>query len=133
MQPYDVRFIAIRSHLSKILEKAIFEKIQRESPHLLMTKFYQAGFKEGQSTVQNVSFLLNSLHGKTNCKKKGFGLLVDLTKAFDCVKRDLLFDILWKRAHNDFERYLVQLIYALYRRSVLKIGDETIEANLGVP
>ncbi|MFN9905931.1 MAG: hypothetical protein ACK56F_07375, partial [bacterium] len=60
--------------------------------------------------------MLNSLHGKTNCKKKRFGLLVDLTKAFDCVKRDLLFDILWKRAKNDSEKCLVQLIYALYHR-----------------
>jgi hypothetical protein len=66
-------------------------------------------------------------------KKKRYGLLVDLTKAFDCIKRDLLFDILWRRAQNDSERHLVQLIYALYRRSVLKIGDEVIEANLGVP
>ena len=102
-----MRFIAIRSHLSKILEKAIADKIQKESPHLLASKHYQAGFKEGQSTVQNVSFLLNSLHGKTNCKKKRYGLLVDLTKAFDCVKRDLLFEILWKRAQNDKERHLV--------------------------
>jgi DNA-binding winged helix-turn-helix (wHTH) protein len=73
------------------------------------------------------------MHGKSNSKKKKYGLLVDLTKAFDCVKRDLLFDILWKRANNETEKHLVQLIYSLYRRSIMKIGDETIEANLGVP
>ena len=66
-------------------------------------------------------------------KKNRYGLLEDLTKAFDCVKRDLLFKILWQRAQNDSEKHLVQLIYALYHRSVLKIGDEILEANLGVP
>ncbi len=66
-------------------------------------------------------------------KKKRYGLLVDLTKAFDCIKRDLLFEILWKRTQNEPERHMVQLIYALYRKSILRIGDEIIEANLGVP
>ena len=40
VQPDDVRFIAVRSHLSKILEKAILDKTQKESPHLLTSKHY---------------------------------------------------------------------------------------------
>ena len=36
----DIRPIVVRSHISKIMEKAILEKIRVHCPHLIETKIY---------------------------------------------------------------------------------------------
>ena len=36
----DIRPIVVRSHLSKIMEKAILERIKLESPHLIKSQVY---------------------------------------------------------------------------------------------
>ena len=36
----DIRSIVVRSHISKIMEKAILEKIRVQCPHLIETKIY---------------------------------------------------------------------------------------------
>jgi hypothetical protein len=54
----DIRPIVVRSHVAKILEKAIMAKVAALAPHLLQTRIYQTGFKEGTSTATHVSRLL---------------------------------------------------------------------------
>jgi hypothetical protein len=71
----DIRPIVVRSHVSKIMEKAILEKINLTCPHVIASKVYQTGFKEGKSTAIHASRLLNEVHGR---KKRKFNLLVDL-------------------------------------------------------
>ena len=51
----------VRSHISKIMEKAILAKINECSPHLIESKMYQTGFKEGKSTAIHVSRLLKEV------------------------------------------------------------------------
>jgi hypothetical protein len=58
----DIRPIVVRSHLAKILEKAIMAKVAALAPHLLQTRIYQTGFKEGTSTATHVSSLLIQIH-----------------------------------------------------------------------
>jgi hypothetical protein len=41
----DIRPIVVRSHIAKILEKAIMAKVAAVAPHLLQTRIYQTGFK----------------------------------------------------------------------------------------
>jgi hypothetical protein len=36
----EIRPIVVRSHLSKIMEKAILEKIKSQCPHLIASKVY---------------------------------------------------------------------------------------------
>ena len=71
----EIRPIVVRSHVSKIMEKAILEKISSTCPHVIASKVYQTGFKEGKSTAIHASRLLNEVHGP---KKRKFNLLVDL-------------------------------------------------------
>ena len=52
----------VRSHIAKILEKAIMAKVATLTPHLLKTRIYQTGFKEGTSTATHVSRLLSQIH-----------------------------------------------------------------------
>ena len=54
----EKRPIVVRSHISKIIEKAILAKINECSPHLIESKMYQTGFKVGKSTAILVSRLL---------------------------------------------------------------------------
>ena len=103
----DIRPIVVRSHLSKIMEKAILTKINSCCPHLIKSKVYQTGFKEGKSTAIHASRLLNEVHGN---KKTNFNLLFDLQKAYDSVDREILWEILEKRCKNDSEKAIVQLM-----------------------
>ena len=71
----EIRPIVVRSHISKIMEKAILAKITDGCPHLIESKMYQTGFKEGKSTAIHVSRLLREVQGK---KRRKYNLLVDL-------------------------------------------------------
>ena len=79
------------------MEKAILERIKNTCPHLIKSKVYQTGFKEGKSTAIHVSQLLNEVHGT---KKGQFNLLIDLQKAYDSVDRMILWKLLRKRCKN---------------------------------
>jgi hypothetical protein len=87
----EIRPIVVRSHISKIMEKAILEKIKSTCPHVISTKVYQTGFKEGKSTAIHASRLLNEVHGR---RKRKFNLLVDLQKAYDSVDRTILWRLM---------------------------------------
>jgi hypothetical protein len=96
----DIRPIGVRSHLSKIMEKALLNALMKdENKHILSTKNYQSGFKQHQSTAQNMSFLMQCLHSKQKEDHK-FILMVDIKKAFNSVKRKLFFDIIRKRCRT---------------------------------
>ncbi len=71
----DIRPIVVRSHISKVMEKAILQRIKDTAPHLVKTKMYQTGFKEGKSTAIHASRLLHEVHGRN---KRKFYMLIDL-------------------------------------------------------
>ena len=126
----EIRPIVVRSHIAKIMEKAILAKIKEEAPQLLESRMYQTGFKEGKSTAIHASRLLQEVHGR---KKRKFNLLVDLQKAYDSVDREILFEILKKRARSNKEEFLISLIEELHRTSLIEIGTSTVVAEMGLP
>jgi len=71
----EIRHFVARSHISKIMEKAILAKIKDTCPQLIDSKMYKTGFKEGKSTANHASRLLREVHGK---RKRRYNLLVDL-------------------------------------------------------
>jgi hypothetical protein len=93
----EIRPIVVRTLVSKIMEKAILEKIYKTCPHVIASKVYQTGFKEGKSTAIHASRLLNEVHGR---RKRKFNLLVDLQKAYDSVDRTILWRLLKRRCQN---------------------------------
>ena len=88
----------MRSYLSKIMEKAILTKINERCPHLISSKVYQTGFKEGKSTAIHASRLLNEVHGR---RKRYYILLIDLQKAYDSLDREILWELLEQRSKNE--------------------------------
>ena len=126
----EIRPIVVRSHIAKIMEKAILAKIREEAPHLLASQSYLTGFKEGRSAAIHASRLLQEVHGR---KKRKFNLLVDLQKAYDSVDRKILFEILKKRARSSKEGFLISLIEDLHRTSLIEVGTSTVVAEMGLP
>ena len=93
----EIRPIVVRSHISKIMEKAILYKIKKTCPHLIASKTYQTGFKESKSTAIHASRLLNEVHGR---RKRKYNLLIDLQKAYDSVERQILLRLLKERCRD---------------------------------
>ena len=66
----DIRPIVVRSHLAKVMEKALLAKIERHAPHLLRTQAYQTGFKQDTSTACHATKLLQQVHpGRGKAKR----------------------------------------------------------------
>jgi len=67
------------------MEKAILAKVNESCPHIIESKLYQTGFKEGKSTAIHISRLLKEVQRK---KKR-------------TVDRNLLFRIMRSRCKNN--------------------------------
>ena len=73
-------------------------RLMKAAPHIIESKLYQTGFKEGKSTAIHISRLLKEVQGM---KKRKFNLLIDLQKAYYSVDRNLLFRIMRSRCKNN--------------------------------
>ena len=122
----EVRHIAILSHLSKVIEKAVLDKIVETKSELLKTKLYQHGFKRGKGTPECIAKVLGM-------RSKGRLLFVDLEKAFDKVDRHQLLKVLQDRCKDDRDKHLVDLIRSLLSNTKALFGDILVETNTGVP
>ena len=91
----------VRSHVAKVLEKAIMAKVAALAPHLLQTRIYHTGFKQDISTATHVSRLLTQIHPGQGKKRRNYAALIDLQKAYDTVDREKLWSILTKRCKNE--------------------------------
>ena len=103
--------------MAKILEKAIMAKVAVAAPHLLQTKIYQTGFKEGISKATHVSRLLTQIHPGQGKKRRNYAALIDLQKAYDTVNREKLWRILDSRCRNETDGMLALLIVKMYQKS----------------
>ena len=74
----DIRPMVVRSHVAKIFEKAIMAKVAALAHHLLQTRIYQLGFKEGTSTATHVSRHLTLIHPGQGKKRRSYLALIDL-------------------------------------------------------
>jgi hypothetical protein len=126
----DIRPIVVRSHISKIMEKAILTKINQCCPQLINSKIYQTGFKEGKSTAIHASRLLNEVHGN---RRRKFNLLIDLQKAYDSVDREILWELLEKRCRDESEKAIVKLMMKLHKESTIQVGENEVNAEMGLP
>ena len=54
----------IISHITKILEKAIKNKLEKNDSNFLRTTEYQTGFNAKKSTHKNLTIIINKIKGK---------------------------------------------------------------------
>jgi len=53
-------------------------KVAAEAPHLLQTRIYQTGFKEGTSTSAHICRLMTQIHPGQGKKRRKYAALIDL-------------------------------------------------------
>ena len=84
----NYRPISLLPMISKIFEKVLFEQIEKFSEKPLSPNLY--GFGKGHSTEQALLYLLKNW--QKNLGKSGVirTVLMDLSKACDCLPNDLL-------------------------------------------
>ena len=60
----DIRPIMVKSHLYKIMEKTLLNKIKQRGSSLLHSSSYQNGFKENRSTGNDLATVVKRIHGR---------------------------------------------------------------------
>lgn len=101
---------------------------------LLESAEYQRGFKKGMSTRSNLAEIIGIVSEDVGKRKLGMRTLlsVDLSKAYDKVRRNLLFEVLDKRAKEPAEKMMVKLIDEMYLGQKMFVGEHMFEVNMGV-
>ena len=127
----NYRPITILASESKIFERILYDQIKVFFPF----SRYLCGFREGYSTQHALLRLLETC--KEFLDKKGYvgAVLIDLSKAFDCLDHDLL---LAKLDAYGFSRNALKLIcsYLSERRQRVKVNgtfSTWCYSKMGVP
>ena len=117
----NYRPISILPSFSKIFERLMFQQITSYVSNLLSP--YLCGFRKGYNAQHALLRLKNNLN-KSLDKKENIGLMMmDLSKAFDCIPHDLLIAKLYAYG---FDKSSVRLIhsYLKERHQRVKINSE---------
>ena len=129
----NYRPISILPTISKVYERHLLTQLEKYSPNILSP--YLCGFRKGYSTQHA---LLNLLQNWQRCLDKSGvvgTVLMDLSKAYDCISPNLL---IAKLAAYGFDRDSLKLLYnyMTYRKQRVKIGSSLsnwLEIILGLP
>jgi len=129
----NFRPVSILPVLSKIYEKVIHTQVSTYFNNILSNR--QFGYRKGMSTQTPLLVMTEIWKKATDEKKKFAALLIDLSKAFDCISHELL---IAKLEAYGFSRSALGLIaaYLSDRKQRTKIGDHYStwhNVKVGVP
>jgi len=82
------RPIALTSHVGKIMEKIINERLKYYLEKMELIKVYQSGFRKGRSTIDPAICLENEIRKAQVNKERVLSVFFDVEKAYD---------MLWKQ------------------------------------
>lgn len=90
----DLRPISLLSVLSKVLEKILDEQIRSflDANHILPV--HQSGFRKGYSCTTALTKVTDDIFCGTDANKVTVLVLIDFSKAFDCINHELLIELL---------------------------------------
>ena len=94
--PSNYRPISVLTHINKIFEKVLFNRLSSHLTKHNLLYNYQYGFREGHSTTQALVELTDNLKTSIDNGNHACGIFIDLTKAFDTVNHSILIDKLNK-------------------------------------
>lgn len=112
--PCNYRGISFTNCISKIMMGMICQRITEWVNRNQILHEYQAGFRKGYSTVDNVYNLTSIVQIKFAEKKKVYGFFVDFKAAFDRVPRRLL---IYKLHQIGLSTKIVNFIEKVYQNT----------------
>ena len=129
----NYRPITVLSAISKVYERLMSEQIVVYSESFLFQ--YLCGFREGYSTQQALVRFLEKCKSVLDKKGVAGAILMDLSKAFDCLNHELL---IAKLSAYGFSRSALKLIhsYLSERQQRVKVNGSfstSKQTSLGVP
>lgn len=131
----NFRPISILPTISKILEKLINKRLVNFLHSNNILSSYQYGFRQGRSTGEAVSELINSIVDSLDEKRKCLCIFLDIAKAFDTVSIPLLLCKLEKLGVRGLPFNLLQN-FLTNRTQRVKIENwlsDTLPVKCGVP
>lgn len=133
--PNNYRPVCILPVFSKVLESALKSRIVtffEENNLFVCSQFgFRAEKSTGKAIRKVVDFILESLDTSQQCAS----VFCDLSKAFDCLRHDVL---LKKLAYYGFDGSALKMMqsYLENRRQIVQLGtkrSETLASEIGVP
>ncbi|KAG5666863.1 hypothetical protein PVAND_014871 [Polypedilum vanderplanki] len=131
----NYRPISILPAINKILEKVIYDQMIDHMNKYELFPPLQYGFREGRSTNDAVNKVLSFISDARDKKQSVVVLSIDVKKAFDSIKHNIL---LSKMEKIGFRGKIYDLIknYLSDRKQFVKVGDyesDLLTIDVGVP
>ena len=129
----NYRPISILANLSKIYERLLYDQMYSYFDKFFVK--YQCGFRKDYNTQHCLLVMIEKMKEVCDKNKVCAAVLTDLSKAFDCLKHDLLIAKLHAFGF-DYKSLRVMYAYLNNRVQVTKVGSyysEILDIILGVP
>lgn len=96
-QPGSYRPVSLTSHIGKVLETIVNNRLNRFLEHKGIINPHQSGFRQGRSTMEQVVALETEIRSANLGRKSSvLGVFLDMEKAFDIMCRNNLLELLDK-------------------------------------
>lgn len=120
----NYRPISLLSIFSKIIEKAVCNRINKFLTENNLLNSNQYGFREGRSTETAIVNFIQFVNDRMDKKEYIVGLFFDLTRAFDCLNFNFIID---KVSELGIQGKLAQWIYSFLkdRKLIVRINGKT--------
>ena len=119
--PSAYRGIQVGSIFSKILVIIILERSRTWYEAQLLDE--QQGFRSSRGTTDGLYILKRIQQISNSSKKQLYALFVDLTAAFDHVRRDWLFNSIKQRFPNQENNILIELLESIYSYTTTALSE----------
>ncbi|XP_061773774.1 probable RNA-directed DNA polymerase from transposon BS isoform X1 [Nerophis ophidion] len=135
LEPGNYRPVSILSSISKVMEKIVYEQVDRYlATNKLMYKF-QSGFRTNHSTDTCLLYLTDHIKHEVDAGKYCGMVMLDIQKAFDTVNHAILFDKLRAIGFDETSSSWMQS-YLEGRKQVVEVNSTMsppLSVSCGVP